>query len=72
MTISAGVYKTAAALGEGTEFRFVVGMEYLVVLYAKQALDLRAIMRGFVNAEGSASERLAAAVGVLILAIDHQ
>jgi hypothetical protein len=124
---SAGVYKTAAALGEGAEFRFVVGssesayvyafaasqskgddefyspvqlfpqagvspllnysdsavalpgedkilvldavpgMEYLVVLYAKQALDMRAIMRGFVNADGTASERLAAAVGANLL-----
>jgi hypothetical protein len=44
------------------------GMEYLVVLYAKQALDIRAIMRGFENAGGTLEKRLAAAVGNNLLA----
>jgi C1A family cysteine protease len=122
-----GFYKTAAALGEGTAFRFAAGssesayvyafaatqspassagpgpfyspallfpqaglspllnyadssvflpgedktlvldaepgMEYLVILYAKQTLDIRAIMRSFENAQGTVNERLSAAVG---------
>jgi hypothetical protein len=45
----------------------VPGMEYLVLLYAKQALDMRAIMRGFESAEGTLDERLAAAVGPTLL-----
>ncbi|MDR0730825.1 MAG: C1 family peptidase [Treponema sp.] len=43
------------------------GTEYLVVLYAKQTLDIRAIMRRFENAEGGIGERLARAVGKNLL-----
>jgi C1A family cysteine protease len=39
------------------------GMEYLVVLYAKQTLDIRAVMRRFENAQGAVNERLARALG---------
>jgi hypothetical protein len=39
------------------------GMEYLVLLYAKQALDIRDIMRRFENAGGSAGERLTRVLG---------
>jgi hypothetical protein len=45
----------------------VPGMEYLFVLYAKQALDIQAIMRRFENAAGTPRERLAAAVGTNLL-----
>jgi hypothetical protein len=41
----------------------IPGMEYLILLYAKQALDIRVIMRRFESSEGTLSERLAAAVG---------
>jgi hypothetical protein len=122
----AGFYKTADALPEGTEFRFVAGasesaymyafavsaadntfyspvqlfpqagvspllnysdsqvalpdgdktlvldakpgMEYLVILYAKQALDLPALMRRFESATGPLAARLTAAVGANLLA----
>jgi hypothetical protein len=43
------------------------GMEYLFVLHAKQALDIRAIMRRFEQAAGTPEERLAAAVGPHLL-----
>ncbi|MDR0669669.1 MAG: C1 family peptidase [Treponema sp.] len=43
------------------------GVEYLVVLYAKQTLNIRAIMRGFENAQGGIEERLAQAVGKNLL-----
>jgi hypothetical protein len=43
------------------------GMEYLFVLYAKQALDIRDIMRRFERAAGTPDERLAAAVGSRLL-----
>jgi hypothetical protein len=46
------------------------GMEYLFLLYAKQALDIRAIMRRFENARGTPGERLAAAVGTNLLKAD--
>ena len=39
------------------------GMEYLFVLYAKQALDIQVIMRRFKTARGTPAERLAAAAG---------
>jgi len=39
------------------------GTEYLVTLYAKQALNIRNIMRNFVSSNGSFGERLSAAVG---------
>ncbi|MDR1318179.1 MAG: C1 family peptidase [Treponema sp.] len=45
----------------------VPGMEYLFLLYAKQALDIRAIMRRFENARGTPGERLAFAVGDTLL-----
>jgi C1A family cysteine protease len=45
----------------------VPGMEYLVVLYAKQALDLRTIMRRFEASPGSVNDRLAAATGEELL-----
>jgi hypothetical protein len=38
-------------------------MEYLIILYAKQTLDIHLIMRRFENAEGTLRERLSAAVG---------
>jgi hypothetical protein len=48
------------------------GTEYLVVLYAKQSLDIRLIMRRFENARGGAGERLAEAVGKnLLTGIDY-
>jgi hypothetical protein len=43
------------------------GMEYLFLLYAKQALDIQAVMRRFENASGTPRERLAAAVGKNLL-----
>jgi hypothetical protein len=125
--VAPGFYQTRAALGEGTEFRFIAGsgesaymyafavsqspdteagggrffspvllfpqagispllnyhdsavalpggektlvldsepgMEHLVVLYAKQALDIRTLMRRFEEARGTVNERLAEAVG---------
>jgi hypothetical protein len=45
----------------------VPGMEYLFILYAKQALDIRAIMRRFESARGTPAERLSAAVGPALL-----
>jgi hypothetical protein len=48
----------------------VPGTEYLVVLYAKQAMDIRSIMRRFESARGTLNERLAAAVGRDLLAAD--
>jgi hypothetical protein len=45
----------------------VPGMEYLFILYAKQALDIRTIMRRFEGAPGTPDERLAAAVGSRLL-----
>jgi hypothetical protein len=45
------------------------GLEYLVLLYAKQALDMRALMRRFENAKGTTPhEKLAAALGENLLA----
>jgi C1A family cysteine protease len=46
------------------------GMEYLFILYAKQALDIRAIMRRFEGAGGTPAERLSAAVGPDLLKAD--
>jgi C1A family cysteine protease len=46
----------------------VPGMEYLVVLYSKQNLDIRSIMRRFESARGTLHERLAVAVGSRLLA----
>jgi hypothetical protein len=125
---SSGYYKTAEALTDGTQFRFVIGsresayvyafavsrpsrdgkfyapvlmfpqagvspllnyrdsavvlpgedktlaldaqagMEFLVTLYSKQAIDIQALMRRFESADGSIGERLAAAVGNGLLA----
>jgi hypothetical protein len=48
----------------------VPGMEYLFILYAKQALDIRAVMRRFESAEGTPAERLSAAVGSNLLKAD--
>jgi hypothetical protein len=45
-------------------------MEYLFLLYAKQALDIRTIMRRFENARGTPAERLAAAIGANLLPAD--
>jgi len=39
------------------------GTEYIVTLYAKQALDINSVMRRFESAQGSVKKRLAAAVG---------
>jgi C1A family cysteine protease len=39
------------------------GTEYLVVLYAKRTLDIRAIMRRFEESSGGLTERLAGALG---------
>jgi hypothetical protein len=39
------------------------GTEYIVTLYAKQALDIKSVMRRFESAQGSVKKRLAAAVG---------
>jgi hypothetical protein len=39
------------------------GTEYLITLYAKQALDIQSIMRVFASTGGSINKRLAAAVG---------
>jgi C1A family cysteine protease len=46
------------------------GMEYLIVLYAKQALDIRAVMRRFEQTTGTPAERLAAAAGPHLLKAD--
>ena len=43
------------------------GTEYLVTLYAKQAIDIHTIMRRFVSVKGSLGERLASAVGDKLL-----
>ncbi|MDR0452032.1 MAG: C1 family peptidase, partial [Treponema sp.] len=45
----------------------VPGMEYLFLLYAKQALDIQAVMRRFENAKGTPAERLASAAGARLL-----
>jgi hypothetical protein len=45
----------------------VPGMEYFCLLYAKQALDIRTIMRRFESAEGTPDQRLAAALGGSLL-----
>jgi C1A family cysteine protease len=63
-------YTGGAALpggGKGLVVDAAPGMEYLFVLYAKQALDIRAIMRRFKWAAGTPAERLAAAVGSHLL-----
>jgi hypothetical protein len=41
-----------------------VGIDYLIVLFSKEALDINAIERRFANEKGSFSERVARAVGV--------
>jgi hypothetical protein len=41
----------------------IVGTDYLVVLYAKEPLDIRAIEQRFANERGSFPERVARAVG---------
>jgi hypothetical protein len=41
----------------------VIGTDYLVVLYAKEALDIDAIQRRFANERGAFPERVARAVG---------
>ncbi|MDR2185550.1 MAG: C1 family peptidase [Treponema sp.] len=46
------------------------GTEYLFILYAKQALDIRTIMRRFESAEGTPAERLSAAAGPNLLKAD--
>jgi hypothetical protein len=43
-------------------------MEYFVVLYSKQSLNIRSIMRRFESARGTPNERLAAAVDGRLLA----
>ena len=48
----------------------VPGTEYFCLLYAKQALDIRAIMRRFEGAEGTPGKRLAAALGGSLLAVE--
>ena len=45
------------------------GTEYLITLYAKQALDIQAIMRRFVSAKGAVYDRLATAVGNNLLSV---
>jgi hypothetical protein len=51
------------------------GTEYLVTLYSKQPLDIQAVMRRFVSAQGAAQgalvERLAAAVGGNLLSLSY-
>jgi hypothetical protein len=64
---------SAVALpGEDTSFELddVPGMEHLVLLYAKQALDIRNIMRRFESARGTVNERLSVAVGGDLLPAD--
>jgi len=39
------------------------GTEYIITLYAKQALDIHSIMRVFSSAQGSINKRLASAIG---------
>jgi hypothetical protein len=39
------------------------GTDYLITLYAKQAIDIHSIMRSFESAQGSIIKRLAASVG---------
>jgi hypothetical protein len=60
---------TVALPGEDRTFVLdaVPGTEYFFLLYAKQALDIRAIMRRFEGAEGTPDERLAAALGGSLL-----
>jgi hypothetical protein len=53
--------------GSGTNRAVEPGTEYLVVLYAKQPLDIRTIMHRFENARGAAHERLARALGKNLL-----
>jgi C1A family cysteine protease len=50
----------------------VPGMEFLFVIYAKQALDLQAVMRRFEDASGTPRERIAAAVGMKVLSREVQ
>jgi hypothetical protein len=45
------------------ELNHEAGTEYLVVLYAKRTLDIRAIMRRFEESSGGLTERLAGALG---------
>ena len=48
------------------------GTEYLITLYAKQALDIHSIMRQFESNRGDLSQRLAAALGGnLVLTISY-
>ena len=64
-------YRDSAVILPGEDKNLVLdaeaGTEYLITLYAKQALDIQAIMRRFVSAradgQNSLSERLAEAVG---------
>jgi hypothetical protein len=44
-------------------------MEYLILLYAKEPLDPRDIIRRFENASGTVNERLAAALGGRLLPV---
>jgi hypothetical protein len=48
----------------------VPGMEYLVVLYAKQSLNILDIMRRFEKAEGTVNARLSAVIGENLLSVN--
>jgi hypothetical protein len=47
------------------------GLEHLILLYAKRALDILAIMRRFEENRGTVEERLAKAVGRDLLLTDE-
>ncbi|MDR0315273.1 MAG: C1 family peptidase [Treponema sp.] len=66
-------YRDSSVILPGEDKTFALdaeaGTEYLISLYAKQALDIQAIMRRFENANGSLRERLSAAVGSNLVSV---
>jgi hypothetical protein len=69
-------YRDSAIVLPGEDRAFVLdaeaGTEFFITLYAKQALDIQAIMRRFAASAGSLEERLSAAVGSnLLSAFSH-
>jgi C1A family cysteine protease len=67
-------YRNSAVILPGEDKTLVLdnipGMEYFILLYSKQTLDIRSVMRRFENARGTPNERLAAALDGGLLTAD--
>jgi hypothetical protein len=60
-------YRDSSVILPGEDKSFALdaeaGTEYFITLYAKQPLDIQAVMRRFASSKGSLEERLSAATG---------